>query len=75
MALSEGAVLAIQESPKQLIREESAADYLHVSLSTLRRWRKRGVGPQHFRLDGVIRYRKEHLDLFIQNHLTPEVAS
>ena len=45
--------------------EKEAAEYLNVSLSTMRRWRRTKTGPALFRFGGVLRYRREALDAFI----------
>ena len=46
--------------------EKETAEYLAVSLSTLRRWRRSHTGPDHFRFGGVLRYRLVDLDRFIE---------
>jgi len=64
----------IQES-SPLLTEAHTASRLGVSLPTLRRWRRYGKGPRHFRLGGIIRYRPEDVDAFITAHLiSKEVA-
>jgi excisionase family DNA binding protein len=55
------------------LTETQAAEYLQVSLSTLRRWRRARTSPTFFRLGGVIRFSREALQTFIQNH-TVQVA-
>jgi excisionase family DNA binding protein len=50
------------------LSEKEAAQYLSVSLSTIRRWRRAGTGPEFFRFGDVLRYRKEALDSFIRQH-------
>ena len=54
------------------LSEKEAAVYLSVSPSTLRRWRKANCGPRMFRFGGILRYRLEDLDAFLQDHLAPE---
>ncbi|MGZ5120814.1 MAG: helix-turn-helix domain-containing protein [Burkholderiales bacterium] len=53
------------------LSEQQAADYIAVSLSTLRRWRAEGVGPAVFQFRGVIRYYRADLDAFIAANTTP----
>jgi hypothetical protein len=56
-----------------LLSEKSAAAYLGVSLSTIRRWRRAKIGPAHFRFGDILRYGQEVLDAFIaQNTANPE---
>jgi hypothetical protein len=50
------------------LREQQAADFLGVSISTLRRWRWTKRGPRHFRVDNLIRYRLADLDRFVDQH-------
>jgi excisionase family DNA binding protein len=47
------------------LSEKEAADYLRVSLSTVRRWRRNKTGPAHFRFGGVLRYNRATLVEFI----------
>ena len=48
--------------------EEQAAERLHISLSTLRRWRKKGAGPEHFHFGDIIRYRDTALEAFVAKY-------
>ncbi len=48
--------------------EREAAAYLRVSLSGLRKWRKRKCGPNYSRFGKVIRYRQSELDAWIDSH-------
>jgi excisionase family DNA binding protein len=50
------------------LSEKEAAAYLSVSLSTIRRWRRRKTGPPLFQFGGVLRYDREALDVFIANY-------
>ena len=56
--------------PNQVLdrTEKEAAAYLSVSLSTMRRWRKKGTGPENFHFGGVLRYSRSTLDEFIKQH-------
>ena len=52
-----------------LLTEAQAAEYLGVSLSTIRRWRKQqGKGPAFFRVGDILRYALCALDAFITNN-------
>ena len=53
------------------LSEKETATYLGVSLSTVRRWRRSGVGPACFRFGGVLRYRRESLEAFIRANTEP----
>ena len=58
-----------------LLTEAQSAEYLGISLSTIRRWRKQsGKGPAFFRVDWLIRYHKAELDKFIAEHTTQPSA-
>jgi transcriptional regulator with XRE-family HTH domain len=58
-----------QKPISALLTEAQAADYLGVSLSTLRRWRKRRAGPTFFLLGGILRYQLADLQEFIVRNL------
>ena len=50
---------------KRLADEHEAADYLHLKVATLRRWRWAGRGPVFVRVGGRVRYDLADLDVFI----------
>ena len=52
----------------QFFSEKEAAAYLSVSLSTIRRWRRKRIGPDFYQFGGVVRYSKAALDAFISKH-------
>ena len=60
--------------------ENEAAQYLSISLSTIRRRRRAGTGPEFYRIGKVIRYRREALEDYIKlntgqkNRNTPYAA-
>ena len=58
----------LQQQPSRFLTEKLASEYLCVSLSTLRRWRRNQVGPTFFRMGGVLRYEISDLDEFIAAH-------
>lgn len=47
------------------LNEQEAANYLNVSLSGLRKWRTRRVGPRYCRFGRLIRYRQSDLDAWV----------
>jgi excisionase family DNA binding protein len=57
-----------QSVSAQYLSEKEAAAALSVSLSTVRRWRRNGSGPEYFKLGGVLRYAKSSLEDFIKQH-------
>jgi excisionase family DNA binding protein len=61
----------LSPSKSSFLSEKEAADYLAVSLSTIRRWRKTGDGPQYYRLANVLRYRQDALEDFIRQNTRP----
>lgn len=48
-----------------LVTSRDAAAYLNVSESTLSRWRADEKGPPFLQLDGIIRYRRDALDAWL----------
>lgn len=50
--------------------EKEAAAYIGVSVSTMRRWRRKKTGPAVFRFGGVLRYGREALEAFIARNTT-----
>jgi excisionase family DNA binding protein len=59
---------AAEKIEERLWTELEAAEYLHVSVETLRDWRKAGRrgGPDFIQIGGrTIRYLKEDLDKYI----------
>jgi excisionase family DNA binding protein len=53
------------------VSEKEAASYLNVSLSTMRRWRRKKVGPAFYRVGDVLRYSQDALDAFVHRHTEP----
>jgi len=60
----------VQAAPNQRVKysEREAAEYLGVSLSTLRRKRAARSGPDYVRIDRLIQYRKHALDDYLDKH-------
>jgi hypothetical protein len=56
--------------PTKLLTERQAAEWLHHSLPTLRRWRRAGRGPNFARFGRMILYRAEDLESFITSHVS-----
>jgi excisionase family DNA binding protein len=58
------------------LSEKEAATYLGgISLSTLRRLRRNGRGPEYIRFGDILRYRREALDAFLaRNTVSPPVS-
>jgi hypothetical protein len=52
-----------------LLTETESAKRVGVSLSTFRRWRRKGIGPRFFLLGGILRYRIVDLDEFVASHV------
>lgn len=60
------------------LREEAAAKYLNFSVSTLQKWRFRGLGPNFVKIGVSVRYRLTDLETFTSERIqTParEVAA
>lgn len=52
----------------ELMTEREAAEFLSVTLSCLRKWRARRVGPRHFKLERMIRYRLSDVVEWLDEH-------
>lgn len=52
------------KSPR-LLNEHETADYLNVSVATMRRWRLLKQGPVFRKLGACVRYRPEDIEAFI----------
>jgi predicted site-specific integrase-resolvase len=72
--LSQPKNLSPNQSNLVVLSEAESAERLGVSISTLRRWRKRGIGPKYFQLGGILRYRVADLDEFVTRNLHSGVA-
>ncbi len=55
--------------------EPRAARYVGARLSTMRDWRKKGVGPRYYRAGRLIRYRKVDLDQWIEVRMNAPAVS
>lgn len=53
------------DAGRELMTPAEGAIYLHLSASTLARWRTYGGGPLYLKLGKKIFYRKSDLDQFI----------
>jgi predicted site-specific integrase-resolvase len=53
------------DTPTPLMNETEAANILHVSLSSLRRWRRLGNGPMFRKFGRTVRYRPADLSDFV----------
>jgi excisionase family DNA binding protein len=50
---------------KQLLTDIEVAEYLGISVATVRRWRLRGGGPRWIRIGSSIRYQSADLHVYI----------
>jgi len=58
-----------KEAIATFLDESEAAEYLGVSLSGLRKWRARGVGPRYCRFSRLIRYPLVELIRFAESRM------
>jgi len=64
--IKESLAYASQATPrKQQLMDVEVADYLNVSVSTVRRWRLTGGGPRWVRIMGSIRYPLSDLETYV----------
>lgn len=45
---------------------EAAAAYIGISARTLYRWKAKGIGPVSRKMGGLVRYRQEDLDMWLE---------
>jgi excisionase family DNA binding protein len=50
-----------------LMTEQELAEYVRVSLRTVRKWRAEGTGPPYLRAGRQIRYRKRDVDAWLEH--------
>jgi len=55
----------IPRDPDALLREQSAADLLSISIRTLQSWRIRNCGPPIVQVGRAVRYRRRDLIAWI----------
>jgi hypothetical protein len=53
----------------QLLDEKQAAALLNVSVKSLQAWRSRGGGPRFVKVNRLVRYRREDLQVFVEGAL------
>ncbi len=62
-----------KDQPKGTWKEEPAAAYLGMKVSTLRQWRFLSRGPRYLKIGRSVRYRQEDLDAFLEKSaVTPQ---
>ena len=72
--LDEGAANRRLLNPQLLSPREAAAYMGGLNPKTLERWRREHRGPRFTKIGGLVRYRREWLDEFIEaNTITPEL--
>jgi predicted DNA-binding transcriptional regulator AlpA len=49
------------ERPESLLNEHDVANFVGMSLASVRRWRRVGEGPAFLKLNTAVRYRREDL--------------
>lgn len=49
----------------QVLDERQVAKTLHLSVATLRAWRRRGMGPRYLKLNRAVRYLGSDVEVFI----------
>ena len=60
-----------QPSAPVLLTESEAADYLTVSVSTLRAWRGAATGPVYLKVGAAVRYRPADMDRYLEAATCP----
>jgi excisionase family DNA binding protein len=55
-----------------LLTVQEVADYLGVPRATIYAWRRDGIGPAGYRVGRHIRYRREHVEAWLEQQRDPE---
>lgn len=55
-------------SDRKVMDPKTAATYLRLAAQTLARWRVEGGGPPYLKLGGLVRYREEDLERWLDAH-------
>lgn len=55
--------------PRTRLTEQEAADYLGKKKETLRSWRKAGTAPRYINLNGLVWYRVDWLEAYLEAHV------
>ena len=56
------------DQPEIALTESETARLLNISLSGLRKWRRKNVGPSYVRLGRLIRYRMSEIQVWLDSH-------
>ena len=65
--LSHDEVVEKIESPEMIFTEHEVGEVLRVSLATVRRWRRREIGPDFVKLGSSVRYKQEAVLSWLQS--------
>ncbi len=65
---------AINSDPDAAYTENQAATFLAVTVSTLRSWRARGIGPAYVKISRTVRYRRRALVEFQEANTVTSIA-
>jgi excisionase family DNA binding protein len=57
---------------ERLLSEAEVAEYLNVSIDTMRRWRREGTGPPYVMAGSRPRYRREDVDRWLERQARRE---
>lgn len=63
----------VRNEPLMNLRQ--VAHYLGVPAGTLYQWRSRGEGPRGFRVGRHVRYRREDVERWLEQHADPRPAA
>lgn len=54
-----------------MLNERQVAEYLNMSLGSLRRWRLFRKGPKYLKIGSAVRYRREDVDAWLNSNTQP----
>ena len=57
------------DAVRDVMTTEQAADYLQMSRQRLEIWRHHGKGPRFVKLARMVRYRRNDLDFWLEQHV------
>ena len=63
--------MSILDSP--LLTERQLALALHITRSTIARWRMRNEGPTYLKIGGCVRYRPEDIEIWLGSQCRSDI--
>jgi predicted DNA-binding transcriptional regulator AlpA len=58
---------SLPPKPAEMLNEKQVANYLSISVATVRRWRLFRSGPKYLKIGSAVRYKREDLETWIDS--------